>query len=422
VSGRAEKIRDRGGRPSPPHPPGRAGLRFLVSLSALLALASARPGPAEGPPSSATMIRWEVDPAGRTTSVSLVGLAPEALRQLRSAGRPDGDRAMPLAVEVDAEGQARADGPRRGDRPAMLGTYRVVGETLRFTPRYPLDRGRRYRATFRPAGLPGANGPGFTATHLVPKPPRAATVVTRVDPSGDRLPENLLKFYLHFSAPMGRGEAYDHLRLLAADGRPVVRPFLELGEELWDPTGTRLTVLLDPGRIKRGLKPREEFGPILEAGRTYTLAVDPAWRDAEGDPLGAPARKTFRAEAADEAQPDPRTWTIARPAATTRNPLAVAFPEPLDRALLESGLTLVDARGEAVPGRAEVEPGQARWRFTPDRPWAAGDYDIQVDADLEDLAGNSVRRPFEVDIQRDTPTRPEATTVRLPVAIQAAGP
>ena len=47
---------------------------------------------------------------------------------------------------------------------------------------------------------------------------------TRVDhvyPSADVLPDNQLKFYLHFSAPMRRGEAWQHIHLLKQDGQPV---------------------------------------------------------------------------------------------------------------------------------------------------------------------------------------------------------
>ena len=83
---------------------------------------------------------------------------------------------------------------------------------------------------------------------------------------------------------------------------------------------------------------------------------------------------------------------------------------------------MVDARDQPIPGRAEVDLDQRRWRFTPDRPWVAGEYQLLVDPDLEDLAGNSVRRPFEVDIQRDTPVRPEPRTVRMRIAIGAAKP
>ena len=377
----------------------------MTFAGAILVLAALATGPE---------VRWELDPSGRASAVAVVGLAPGALEALRS---PEwaGDR-WPglLAISVDTGSEGRVD------RPAMLGSYRVEGDVLRFRPRYPLDRGRRYRAAFRPAKVPGATptSPEVVSSHLEPKPDRARTVVSRVDPSGDRLPENLLKFYVHFSGPMGRGEAYDRVRLLKEDGTAVDLPFLRLGEELWDPTGTRLTLLIDPGRIKRGLRPREEHGPVLEAGRTYTLAIDPAWRDAEGDPLGSGTRKTFRAGPEDVSQPDPKSWAIARPRAATRDALTLTSLEALDAALLESGLTLVDARGEAVEGRVQVDAGQTRWRFTPDAPWLAGAYQLLVDDEVEDLAGNSIRRPFEVDVQRDTPERPESRVIRLPVAIE----
>jgi hypothetical protein len=220
---------------------------------------------------------------------------------------------------------------------------------------------------------------------------------------------------------MSRGEVYDRVRLLKNNGQAVDLPFLRLGEELWDPTGTRLTLLIDPGRIKRGLRPREEHGPVLEAGHAYTLVIDAAWPDAEGDPLAAGFRKTFRAEAPDERQPDPKTWSIARPSPSTREPLVLTFPEPLDRALIESALTFVDARGEDVPGRLEIEANETRWRFTPAQPWLEGDYQLVIDADIEDLAGNSILRPFEVDIHRDTPLRPEPKLIRLPIAIRTKG-
>ena len=66
---------------------------------------------------------------------------------------------------------------------------------------------------------------------------------------------------------MSRGKAYRRVHLLDADGKEVDRAFLELGEELSAPDGKRFTLLIDPGRIKRGLKPRKDLGPVLEQGR-----------------------------------------------------------------------------------------------------------------------------------------------------------
>src|SRR5207237_1104835 len=129
--------------------------------------------------------------------------------------------------------------------------------------------GIHYRAVFYPAKIPGIAGQrrqSIEAEIFVAKLVKPPTVVQQVYPSGDPLPENHLRFYVHFSAAMRQGEAYGHVHVLDASGKALDHPFLELDEELWDPQGKRLTLLFHPGRIKKGLKPREELGPILEAG------------------------------------------------------------------------------------------------------------------------------------------------------------
>ena len=111
------------------------------------------------------------------------------------------------------------------DQAAILGTYRIEENVVRFTPRFAVLAGVRHRAVFRPAAClvrPAATKCKPIST--VPKPkPAAAAEVTRVYPSSDKLPENQLKFYLHFSTPMSRGEAYPHIRLLDEKGKAVKR-------------------------------------------------------------------------------------------------------------------------------------------------------------------------------------------------------
>ena len=79
---------------------------------------------------------------------------------------------------------------------------------------------------------------------------------------------------------MSRGEAGRRIRLRRASGAEVSEPFLEIDEELWDPEGRRLTLLFDPGRIKRGLLSREEAGGALIPGERYSLIIDGGWPDA----------------------------------------------------------------------------------------------------------------------------------------------
>lgn len=366
--------------------------RIRIALAAaLIGLAAGADDPKPTTPPGPT-IRWVAGAGGRVVAVEILGLAPGSVDPGRAG---DG-----LVVRL-------ASAP--AGTPGMLGRASVAGDVLRFEPRFPLHPGRTYRAEFR------AGGAFVVSDHAIPAINREPTRVVGVDPLADTVPENLLKFYVRFSGPMARGEAYKRVRLLDAAGRPLDLPFLELGEELWDRTGTRLTLLLDPGRIKRGLKPREDEGPILEAGKRYRIEVDAAWPDAVGRPLAAGFGRGFAAGPADDIQPDPARWEVVEPAAGTLDSVAARFPEPLDHALLESSLAVVGPDGTPVPGRAEGEPGDRAWRFTPRSPWAPGAYVLVVDDRLEDLAGNSVRRPFEVD--RTGPEPPPAGPARTRRAI-----
>src|SRR5947208_3044777 len=125
---------------------------------------------------------------------------------------------------------------------------------------------------------------------------------------------------------MAAGNASEHVMLFKANGEIVKRAFLEIGEELWDGTGTRLTLLFDPGRVKMGLKPREEFGPVLEAGKSYRLVIEKGFRDANNQPLVESFEKRFTAGPMIEAAVDAKQWKIESPALGSRQPLTVTFP------------------------------------------------------------------------------------------------
>ncbi len=161
---------------------------------------------------------------------------------------------------------------------------------------------------------------------------------------------------------------------------------------------------------------------MLEQGKTYTLVIDREWKDANGEPLKEAFRKTFRAAAADETPPDPKTWRLAAPAAGGAAPLVVTFPKPMDHALLLDMLWVVDAAGRKIVGEFAVTDGETRWRFTPKQPWAAGPYRLVADARLEDLAGNTIGRPFEVDETHPTTTRSKAETVETPFEVRPSEP
>lgn len=291
-------------------------------------------------------------------------------------------------------------GEPREDIPAMLGSYRLVDETLYFHPRLPFLDGRTYCALWRVdraralAGL--ADKPQmpqrtcFTPPSVAHQPP----TVSAVSPATTTVPANLLRLYIHFSQPMARERAYSGIRLLDADDQPVPMPFVIVPQELWDPAGLRLTLLFDPGRIKRGVGPNLELGPPLVEGRRYTLEI--AGRpDATGQAMTEPYRHSFTVGPADRSSPDPKSWRMLVPPANTRDPLRVLFDAPLDRALAERCLAVRGPEG-FLHGRVALDAEVMIWTFVPDSTWRAAAYTLIVAADLEDPCGNRPGRPFDV--------------------------
>ena len=74
-------------------------------------------------------------------------------------------------------------------------------------------------------------------------------------------------------------------------------------------------------------------------------------------------------------------------------------------------------RRESRIGKVSLGAAETTWRFTPMSPWQGGRYRVIVGTELEDLSGNSVARPFEVDAAGPISTRVTAKTVELPFRI-----
>src|SRR5262249_12879194 len=173
---------------------------------------------------SAIQLHGKID-GKSAVSFDVTGLDRTTLDALAKGKREKADWHALFSVRVIAD-------KKDAKNPPLLGSYSITDGVLRFEPRFAPVRGVRYRAVFDPSKLPGGKAEKpITADFFEPKPAaKATTVVEHVYPSRDKLPENQLKFYLHFSAPMGKGGSYSHIRLLDAKGQAIEAPFLELDE------------------------------------------------------------------------------------------------------------------------------------------------------------------------------------------------
>jgi hypothetical protein len=345
---------------------------------------------------------------GKPSYVEVTGLSSAQLRALRSAGLTDEEWTRLLRVAVN------------DTAPPMLGSYSVADSALRFTPQFAFDPGRPYRVRFDPSRVPGSDAGGapvvaatvtVPATHVVP-----STTVARIYPSGDTVPENLLRIYVEFSGPMGRPSGIPHMKLLGSDGREIEGAFLPLDYEFWDPAHTRFTAFLDPGRVKSGILPNKQMGRALDAGRTVTLVISSEWRDQHGLPLKNEYRRILKVGPPAKAPLDPRAWRIEPATAGSRKALVVTFPKPLDHGLLMRALG-VTQNGEPVAGDVIIEGAETRWMFTPREPWRSGKYDVLALDTLEDAAGNQIGRAFEVDNFDTVDKSPNPQRIMIPFEV-----
>lgn len=296
--------------------------------------------------------------------------------------------------------------------PAMLGQASREVERLRFQPTF----------SFRP-------GVDYTAflgrySHYSFQIPLAGErpVLTAIYPSADQVPANLLKVYLHFSQPMAEGRAYEYLTLVNMLGDTVQQPFVPLEPELWSEDRRRLTLWLDPGRVKRGLLSHETHGVVIEAGQQYRLSIDADWKDVQAQPLGKVYEKTFAVGTEDYRQPQTDRWIIYPPRAGSTDPLLVDFGEPLDEALASRLLSIQRSEGKEVSGKVTLKNGERQWCFQPQTPWVEGDYRLVAGGGLEDLAGNNLNRPFDLDLaEKKASLVTEKEHWEIPFKIRTAG-
>ena len=288
-------------------------------------------------------------------------------------------------------------GQETGDLPDVAGRCELKDGCLHFEPLFPFEPGVGYRASFTPSAVIGLGEvtSQTIAFSMVKSASMSVTHVQHIYPTSDSLPDNLLRFYLVFSNPMQRGFAEDQIKVLGSDGLPVADVLYRAPLELWDPSMRVLTVLLDPGRLKRGVGPNNALGPPLTAGDRYTLVIGAGMVDGSGQALAAGVAKPFRVTQAVREPIRIGQWRILVPAVCTCGPLILQFPGRRDWALLMNSMSVRLVDGRRVVGAVALDDWEDGWRFTPETPWVAGSYEVEVCSDLEDVSGNSLLAAFD---------------------------
>lgn len=275
---------------------------------------------------------------------------------------------------------------------AVLGELKTSENNYQFIPVIPFSKGQQYEIR--------SNGTVLTSFAVELPDKEVMGELMFIYPTRDTVPENLLKIYLQFAQPMQQvGEVLDFVTVKDETTGEAAAVFLELESELWNKNHDRLTLWLDPGRIKTDLIPNREKGlPILK-GREYTLHISRDWKTAQRVPLKKDYTKKLVVTARDNKRPNPENWEILTPTAGKKGELQIIFKEPMDAVLAMETLTIKDAYGQLVSGDFELGDHEKSILFKPANIWNIGNYNVLIKVKLEDLAGNNLNRLFDEDLK-----------------------
>ncbi len=270
----------------------------------------------------------------------------------------------------------------------VQGRYKIEGDYLMFSPFYPFDQGMTY--TVRSKHLDNDSDYSYQSfllekNHLVEE-----AKVLQVYPTANLLPENMLRFYIYFNTPMQKGQALNYIQLIDADGNIDAQAFMEFKQELWSSDGKRLTILFDPGRIKRGVSTNMALGPALIEGNQFYLTISTAWQDVYGQPLSEKTCKEFAVVKAYRDHLKVNGLAINKPKPNSSEPLGIHFDRVMDHALIQSMIQIEDEERKFLAGHWVTLEQEHLIQFMPENSWLKGIYRIVIDSRLEDVAGNNL--------------------------------
>ena len=81
--------------------------------------------------------------------------------------------------------------------------------------------------------------------------------------------------------------------------------------------------------------------------------------------------------------------------------------------MLFGSIQVLDPAGKELAGEIEVSNRETIWSFKPNLPWPTGLLKLKVTPDLEDSAGNSIDRPFDVDLLKEVTSSEKASAIEL---------
>lgn len=285
---------------------------------------------------------------------------------------------------------------------SVIGELKHINNQYTFTPIVPFSHGKTYRIS--------SSGQVFSTFTVQERKKGSPPELLTVYPTENTVPENMLKMYFSFSAPMQEvGSSLDFIKVYNKSTNKEIDIFLALEPELWNKNHTILTLWLDPGRIKTGLIPNQEKGlPIVE-GSEYRIHVSKRWRDAHGVELLRDYTKNLHVVRRDAKSPVLSDWNVAVQTLGASHLIIIDFGEPLDAILAQETIKILNIKNEKIVGKFTLKNNEKTIVFESSKLLGKGKYKVLVESRLEDLSGNNLNHLFDVNLENNLAVEPFRT-------------
>ncbi|MDH7445543.1 Ig-like domain-containing protein [Aquimarina sp. 2201CG14-23] len=280
------------------------------------------------------------------------------------------------------------------DATPILGKVVEKQEYIQFVPMVPFVLDQKYTLVYD----------NIIDYYTIPIPPNYLyPQIKEIYPSASTLPSNLLKWYVRFSKPISDIHVYDHIKFLNASGDTISRAALPLENALVSDDSTLLTIWIEPGRQKRGLKPNKKLGAVFVVGETYTLLVSKRIKDTKGVSMQENYSHSFLITSSDRLSPNVKDWKIKAPVMNSVVDLEIQCNEAMDYGSTIDRIKIFNSDHIEIQGIWACRDKETLLAFTPIDPWKKDHYQILFDPSIEDLAGNNLERLFDSNINNSLP-------------------
>lgn len=218
--------------------------------------------------------------------------------------------------------------------------------------------------------------------------------VIAIYPTTDSIPVNILRFYIQFSAPIQEMDILKHIELLDENNKNITGVFYENQYELWNENRTKVTLIVDPGRVKLGLLANNKMGRAFDEGKNYSLKIDSLLLGFNNQPLANSYSKKFTAVKEDIVPPDTKKWKLSLPISNTTEPIVIDFKDKIDH-ISANTLIKIFRDNKEIKGKMFLQNHEQKAIFIPYKKFKKGSYQLIVNYRLEDIAANSVNQVFD---------------------------